>query len=344
MKMGRLHSLLLLGLAVCSGWAQAPVAGTVENLVRAVRAALQELQADKQIAQTVEGIHLTAGLDDEVIEQLQAEGVGPLATEALERLRDVSFRLPSSTAPLKLSATLAAPSAEEQSRVLEQARTWAMQYTANLPNYVCTREVSRYTKGKDPAPWKIKEALTWELGYADRKDYQKLVAINGRPTKRKGTRGFTSGGEFGSFLGNVFQREPETKFQWSRWSNLRGCPTWVFSYHVDKKHSGFVLGTSGWITSRRVVTAIRGFVYIDSKTHQIMRIIYDADEIPSGFPMQGCCMLVDYGYVEIGADKFLLPVRSTMRIVTKGVIGRNVTEFTKYRKFTSEVRVEFEKQ
>jgi len=339
--MNRLHAVLLTALVVWSGWAQEPAAGTIENLVRAVRSGMQAHQADEQIARVVDGIRLTERLDDDVLEQLQAEGAGPLAIDALERQRDVSYRLPTPPESLRLFEAPAAPSAQEQSRALEQAHAWAMQYTANLPNYLCTKEVSRYTKRKDPALWQKVESLTWEVGYADRKDYEKLVAINGQPTKRRTTQGVMSAGEFGFYMGIIFQPDKETKFQWSRWSNLRGRPTQVFSFYVDQKHAEHGLFLPG---NRRALTALRGFVYVDGETHQITRIIYDADGIPSGFPILDDHTVVDYGYIEIGSEKFLLPVRSRLRMATKNQINRNVTEFTNYRKFTSEVKIEFEKK
>jgi hypothetical protein len=333
-----------MAFAAWSGWVQAPTAGTVENLVRAVRSGLQARQSDEKIAHAIEAIHLTERLDDEVIEQLQAEGAERLATDALERQRDVSYWLPPPASRLRLFDAPAAPSAEEQSRVLEQARAWAILYMETLPGFLCAEEVSRYTKRKGPAPWKKAETLKWEAGYADRKDYLKLVAINGRPTQRKSTHGAMSGGEFGGIMSTVFRPETEAKFQWSRWSNLRRRPTYVFSYSMDPKHKVFGLTSSGKDASRRAVTALRGFVYIDGETHHIMQIIYDADGIPSDFPIRGFHTVVDYGYVEIGGEEFLLPGRSTTWLLEKDVIFRNVTEFVNYRKFTSEVKIEFEKQ
>jgi hypothetical protein len=341
----RLYSLLLTALVAWGGGAQTPVARPVEDMVRAVRSGLQARESDEQIARAIEAIKLTDRLDDEVIEQLQTEGAGQLAIDKLERQRDISCNLPPPAVPLRLFESPVTPSAEEQSRVIELARAWTTQYMASLPNFLCEKEVSRHTKRKDQAPWQMKESLKWELGYADRKEYQKLVAINGRPTQRKTAHGWASSGEFGGIMSVIFRPNPEAKLQWSRWSNLRGRPVQVFSYYVEQKQAGFLLAASGWITSRRAFAGLRGSVYIDGETGHIMRITYDADEIPSGFPVLRTHEVVDYSEVQIGGEKFLLPVRSTGQYVTtKGVIGRSVMEFTNYRKFTSEVKIEFEKQ
>jgi len=54
--------------------------------------------------------------------------------------------------------------------------------------------------------------------------------------------------------------------------------------------------------------------------------------------------LIWRSYIEIGVEKFLLPVRSTVWILTKNAIHRDLTEFVNNRKFMSEVKIEFEKQ
>jgi hypothetical protein len=113
---------------------------------------------------------------------------------------------------------------------------------------------------------------------------------------------------------------------------------------VDQKYSGLLLDSSGMLANSGIITAMRGYIYIDRETRNITRLIYDADGIPYDFPTQESHTVVDYGYIVIGAEKVLLPVRSIMRTVMKDMIYRNVTEFTNYRKFTSEVKIEFGKQ
>jgi hypothetical protein len=338
-SVNRTHLMIVMALIALNCWGQTPTVRTVENLVRTVRSGLQMHQSDEQLALAIDAIRLAENLSDDVIEQLETEGAGRLAVNALERQRDASIRLPGLAKPLTLFKSPAAPSAEEQSRVIEQARTWAAQYITNLPDFLCMREVSQYTKRKDSAPWQKEEVLTWEVGYAERKDYQRLVLINGQPAQKKKLRGLMSMGEFGSSMWGLFQPEQETKFQWSRWSNLHGRPTYVFSYYLDQKHSGIALGHPS--KNRGILIAIRGSVYIDGETNRIMRIINVADGIPDGFPIRGSYMALDYDYNNIGAEKFLLPVRSILRTFSKDEIACNVSNFTNYRKFTSEVKIEF---
>jgi hypothetical protein len=151
--MRRLQAMLLAALIVLSSWAKSPTpgTGTIKDLANAVRSGMQARQSDEQIAHAIEMICLAERLDDEVIDYLQFEGAGKLATDALERQRDVSHGLPHPTARFRPGEAPAAPSAKEQLQLINHARAWAMQYEANSPNFLCSEEVSRYAKHKDPA-------------------------------------------------------------------------------------------------------------------------------------------------------------------------------------------------
>jgi hypothetical protein len=155
----------------------------------------------------------------------------------------------------------------------------------------------------------------------------------------------TSAGEFGGVLNLVFRPESQSKFGWERWANLNGRPTYVFSFQIDRKHAEFLLDASGTLIRHHVIVGMRGLVYVDRDTLQVRRILYDADGVPKGFAIAAMHAIVDYDYADIGGEKFLLPRRSSLRMVTKdGSRHRNVTEFAKYRKFTSEAKIDFDKQ
>jgi len=92
---------------------------------------------------------LTERLDDDAIEELQSQGAGPLTVEELERHRERSMELPAAK-PVHLSDFPSTPSPEEQLRVLTKATDLAMQYTASLPNFICTQNIQRYVDERKP--------------------------------------------------------------------------------------------------------------------------------------------------------------------------------------------------
>jgi hypothetical protein len=335
------HFAAAMALAV---WTAAADGGSVASLLEKVRSGLQARQSDGDLAAAVDAMQLTERLDDAAIEQLQTEGAGPQVVEALERRRDLSYRMTIPTGLPKLFEAPPAPSAAEWAAVLEKARTFATHYTANLPNFLCALEVRRYSNAKKTPGWKTESRLTWEVGYADRKERQTLLAIDGQPTTRKNVRGATSTGEFGGVMAVIFKPESLTKFGWERWANLNGRPAYVFSFHIDREHSEYGMHASGRLIGHNTAVAMRGLVYIDRESEQVRRVVYEAEGVPDGFPIQAMHSVVDYDYSDIGGEKFLLPRRANLRIVTKDGIDRNVTEFVNYRKFASEAKVTFEKQ
>jgi len=327
--------ILAAGSAVAAG-------GGVESLVATVRNALQARNSDAEVARAVHASWLTERLDDAVIEQLQSEGAGPQAVEELERLRDLSSGLAAPAPPLELFDAPPAPPAEERAAALEKARLFATHYTANLPNFLCTENVRRYANSKEG--WKSEEPVTWEVGFSDQREQRRLIGFGGEPTNRQSVRGTSSSGEFGGVLNLVFQPESLTRFDWERWANLNGRMTYVFSFRIDRKHAEFLLD-AGAVIHHRAYVGMRGLVYVDRETLQVRRILYEADGVPKGFPIAAMHTLVDYDYADIGGEKFLLPRRSSLRIVAKDASRhRNVTEFAKYRKFTSEAKIDFGKQ
>jgi hypothetical protein len=95
---------------------------------------------------------------------------------------------------------------------------------------------------------------------------------------------------------------------------------------------------------RQVRVAMRGMAYVDREAAEAMRISFEPEGIPKGFPIVGEHEVVDYDWAEIGGARFLLPRRASLRLEGKDGMSRNVKEFVNYRKFTSEAKIDFEKQ
>jgi len=139
-------ALLLLGLCF---WLPAQTKVTVDKLVGMIRSSIQLKHSDKEVANYVRKLALSQRLDDRTIEELQGLGAGPKTVEALNALRDASKDLPAPPPVVVAPETPAPapfppPSPAEQRRVIDQAREFALGYTKNLPNYICTQVTRRY--------------------------------------------------------------------------------------------------------------------------------------------------------------------------------------------------------
>ena len=75
-------------LLASTTWASTDPDGSVRSLLAAVREALRAGKADTEVARIIEVSRLAERLDDAVAEQLQSEGAGPQALEALRLAAD----------------------------------------------------------------------------------------------------------------------------------------------------------------------------------------------------------------------------------------------------------------
>jgi hypothetical protein len=318
-------------------------ASTVGELVQAVRAGLSAHQADAEIAASVRDAMLTERLEDSVIEQLQSEGAGSLTVDELERQRDLSEKL--SRATLTLFDAPPAPAAEEQTRLVEQVREIAAQYTAGLPNFLCTQTVRRFAEKKGTEAWTPRDTLVIDVAYTGKTEQYRLVSINGQPSTKplSSIGGYKSTGEFGSLMRFIFSPKAQAVFRWERWANLRGRPAHVFAFHIEQKHSGYRLNFHAFLKQYRMIAGVRGLVYVDAETHKVLRIRTEAEGLPANWPIRRTPSVLDYDFAEVGGEQYLLPSRVDSRVITREGQSRNVMEFGDYRRFAGQSTVTFEK-
>jgi hypothetical protein len=321
-------------------------ASSVAELIAAVRSGLAAKQADSEIAAAAQNARLTERLEDAVIEQLESEGAGPRTVEQLEWLREDSGELP---APVALHLFDAPPglSAEEQALLLGKARAAALEYTAKLPNFLCTETVQRHgrVKGK---PWRLHDSFTMDVSYSTTKgESYKLLTFNGKPTRKSvdDVGGFQSDGEFGSLLREVFRPQSAAQIEWERWANLRGRRVAVFIYRIDRRRSHYQVAATGGLFRRyRLTTGMVGRIYLDPESARTMRFSAGDDGLPAKWPIRATSSMVDYDFAEVAGQSFLLPKRVAWRIALPDGQRRNVMEFGNYRRFSSDTTVTFEKQ
>src|SRR6185369_4257925 len=143
--------------------------------------------------------------------------------------------------------------------------------------------IQRSTMQKTGKPWKLTDTLILDMAFSNNHERYKLLSVSGKPTTKTLEKigGIISNADFGSMLGWVFRPKSETRFQWERWTNLRGRPTLVFSYNIAQSHSEF---RTSWNKLERLA-AFGGLVYIDRENSRVMRITYAPTDMPSYWPI-----------------------------------------------------------
>jgi hypothetical protein len=335
--------LLTAVLAVCLG-AAAQTSLSVEQLLSFVKSSFQQLKhSDKQVADFLRKVKMTERLDARTIEEIQGYGAGPRTLEALRALGEQSRTLEAAPPPVpEVKPTpIPPPSAEEQGRILEKVRNWALNYTKTLPDFICTQVTRRYVDPSGLEYFQLVDTLTARLSYFEQKEDYKLILHNNTVTTQSyhDLGGATSTGEFGSMLREVFEPRSQARFEWDHWATLRKRRALVFSYRIAQPNSQWHINYERRLD---IVPGYRGLIYVDKETNQVLRVSLDAEDIPPSFPVQQARTMLDYAFTEISGKNFLLPLKAEIKMRATKYLTRNDVEFRLYRKFSAESELKFD--
>ncbi len=341
----------ILPLMLAAAIAAAQSGLSYSQLRQFVKSSVEQKLKDKDVANYLKRQVVGFEISDRLVEEFVGWGIGPRTLKALEALQVTTAGMP---APVPAESEAKAvprqpppPSEEEQRRIIEQARHLAQAYTDELPNYVCLQVTRRYF---DPTgmemDWLKHDEIKMRVSYVDgREDYETL-AVNDVVT----TKGFselggtTSTGEFGTILDSLFDLDTAAQFRWARHSLLRGHPVYVFHLEVPKYRSSWSLttGGSGEEELRTIRSGYTGLVYIGKESGRVLRIVMEAQGIPRGFPMQEARSRLDFDFIDLSGQAFLLPLKAQAFVRSGRLLTRNDLEFRLYRKFTAEATITFE--
>jgi len=331
---------------------------SIAKLVQFLESSQQFLQqgkmTDKELAGYLARVKLTERLDDRALEDIQGRfKIGPKTLQALEKLRDESASLTAAApvaAPLK-PKPIPPPSSVDQAAILEDVREYALNYSRSLPDFICTQVTRRFlapppgTKyggpaGGDPR-WYAQDTLQIRLSFFQQKEQYTVVLIGSQLVNQDYQKvgGAKSFGEFGSMMQQIFEPATETHFEWDHWGTLRGQRVMAFNYHVRLDRSQYHLVVDDKL---KIIAAYHGLVEVDPKTHAVLRITAEAENVPADFPLKEAKDVLDYDYTELSGQKFLLPLKAQVMMKGTEVWSRLDEEFRVYRKYSAESDIKFD--
>jgi len=318
---------------------------SVPQLVSFIRSSIQLRQDDRQVAEVVRRIKLANRLDGKTVEELEGMGAGPRTVAALKQLETASASLapPPPPAPKAAVVLLPAPDPLEQKRILAGVTETALSYVQSLPNFICVQVTRRHIDPTRTETWRSDGVIQEQLSYVDHHEDYKVVMVNnqlvtGMTHDKVG--GNRSSGEFGSMLEDVFDPSSNAKFEWQRWATLRGRRMHVFSFTILKPYSKYSIRDDA--SGQTVVPGYHGLIYADRDSLKVMRITMECDDLPASFPVQEATEIMDYDFVNISGQKFVLPLKADLRFRGGSALVWNEIEFHLYRKFTSDATITFE--
>jgi len=145
-------------------------------------------------------------------------------------------------------------------------------------------------------------------------------------------------GTLGPFLADIFQYGGAT-YNYMREETAGGLKLAAYGYRVPLLSSHYLVKTgSDWTP-----TAFSGVFWIDSDSLELRRLMVDANEMP---PETGGCeaeTTVEYQKVPVGTGEFLLPVRSSMRVVVMDATETRTTAvYSGCREYHGEATIRFD--
>ena len=248
---------------------------------------------------------------------------------------------------------------------LAKVRKKALDYTNDLPNFVCTETVRRYVKTSTDNNIVLDE-IVGEVSFFEKKERYKVLRVGNKPHPEGTTQtnpGMTSIGEFGGSLNSLFDPLVNAEFKFAGISLIRGHRTVCIKYEVPLRTSRSVVS----IGTESVTVAYRGRCCVEPDSYHVVQLQDVAVGIPGTFPITESESMTEYDVVNIAGKKFWLPVSATVRMVAendgrrkmydfyRSLVGpaspsnfyppkieaRNIIVYSDYHKFQSEVKITF---
>ncbi len=253
------------------------------------------------------------------------------------------------------------PLSPDQDKILEAIRASALQYTQNLPDFMCTqithRQVSSLgnsasnltgvsTRGvptagilgmAGSAP-NLSDVIEERLTFIDQKEDHTVIAVNGHKVAgidHTQFQGVVSAGAFGTDLHNIFDPGSGTVFAWERPGALHGHRVYIYSFQVPAQHGAVLVDRN---SSSQVLAPYEGRVLVNTTTLDVLLIEYRIDS-PLGFPIRDSAISIEYQPVAIEGRSYMLPFRSEVRTQVQSSQYVNTIDFRSYHKFAVESTV-----
>lgn len=338
----------------------------MDQLAQFVRSELAlKQQTDKQIAVYLKkNVKLTEKLTDKTIEDLEAQGAGPKTVDALHALRDETANLkpptheatyspetapeaPINTGPsavrMGVSSPIPPPNSVRQQEILDQIRQYAMNYTENLPNFICLQVTRQYVDPNSTDTFHLIQTINAQLSYHEGQEEHRVISVNGKLANigfedvSVKTGGAISTGEFGGMMRSIFEEKSQADIHWDHWGTFDGKLVAVFHYSIDSGHSEYRITDVN--THQEIITAYQGLIYADQYTGQIARITLEAFDIPRSFTVNEASEILTFGDTEINGQMYNCPLKADLRMRSGRQKDKNEIEFRLYRKFGTESNI-----
>ena len=325
---------------------------TFQEVVTMLKPTATRRLSQAEIADEVERRGVGFLVDEKALMEFQKHGAKSFLLEALKRATNG----PAVVIVKPEDGNAGATDEEAQNRAdaaiaaslppLEQTRRHALAYARELPDFITTQVVKRYVQIPGSKDWKLEDTLEIELTYSSLKGEQfKLISVNGKPSRQTYDEvgGSTSTGEFGTMIASLFLPKSRTEFREIKEESFNGRPAIIYDFTVKQANS--MSRISDRVTGKAIVAGYKGSMWVDKESKRVVRIESANEGIPADFPITLSENAVEYDWVKIEGETYLLPVRAELLLGRdrERFYSRNVIEFKKYKKFEASIKIQDDK-
>jgi hypothetical protein len=294
----------------------------------------------------------------ELIETVRKRGIAFTLTDGLRGLtrskggndEELKRTLEEAERRRKNPVTSQPPNAKEAAEVLAKARQNTLAAVEEMPDFVVKQQVQRSAAYAGTNNFRNLDRLVVAVSYRStgEEDY-KVLSVNGvlqeNPKSKSSyseTGGTSSTGEFVKVLDTIFKSDSDTKFEVVDTDSINQRRAIVFEYTIEKDKAKQQITSFGYY-EESTITGMKGKIWIDRENFRVLRVESSATDIPEEFPIRSAKRVIDYDWVTISGEKYLLPLQSDVRLTSRqqGKVyeTRNVIHFKNYQKFGTDIIV-----
>ena len=209
-----------------------------------------------------------------------------------------------------------------------------------LTDYTCTETIERFTAESGGSPFKAKDNIVVEVAKTGKGE---LYAWPGQSFEERSViemvgDGFISDGDFSTMLHNVFVGSGAQVSYAGPEPDAGGRRLLRYNFHIPVMSSGWHMSSLG----RTGTMGSLGSFWLDADTLELVRMRYEAEDMPAWSVDQWLEEDVAYAPVVIGDSRLLLPSSALITALDfSGRRLRNRLTFANCRKFSSESTISF---
>ncbi|MBI4907228.1 MAG: hypothetical protein HY820_26625 [Acidobacteria bacterium] len=211
----------------------------------------------------------------------------------------------------------------------------------SLPNFTCLETIERSVRAPRSQRFQLLDVLRLEVAYINRKE---VFAWPGSANFEDGDlrelvqQGAIGNGSFALHVNSVFLSSVPS-YEYKGETEWNGRPAFQFHYHVPMLHSGYRMR----VPPNEGIVGYHGAFLVDKTTLDLLKLEIRINEIPPQLPILEASEDLEYERVTIGERDYVLPSKSTLRIVNlPGGVSRNEIAFSRCREFKGDSVVRFD--